>query len=78
MSQHPIRVQAIRPGVYSRRITITNDDPFDICHFDIHTDPTTKSHFILWDDIKPIFDNALHVQYKASMITFHQGAESAQ
>ncbi|KAG0373881.1 hypothetical protein BGX24_011117 [Mortierella sp. AD032] len=34
----------------------------DICHVDIYGDHATNNQFILWDDIKLTFDNAMHVR----------------
>jgi len=68
-------LQAIRSvNKYSRNTRIILH-PDDIVYVDIHTDPTTKDQFVLWDDILQVFDDAHHVRYQAKAVPFLKGAD---
>ncbi|KAG0204730.1 hypothetical protein BGX33_008303 [Mortierella sp. NVP41] len=68
---HP-PVQAIRSVPRNSRNTPTVD-PADIYHVDIHTDPVTQKQFVLWDDIRLPFDDALHVLHQSRVVPFLKG-----
>ncbi|KAG0253932.1 hypothetical protein BGZ95_006175, partial [Linnemannia exigua] len=48
----------------------------EVFYVDVHTDPDTKKGFVLWEDIKLAFDDALHVQHQGIRIPFLEGSDS--
>ncbi|KAF9089364.1 hypothetical protein BGX29_012098 [Mortierella sp. GBA35] len=71
-ASHP-PVQAIRSVLRNSRNTPTTPDPPDAVHVDIYTDPKTKKQFVLWDDIRLAFDDALHVRHLSRVVPFVKG-----
>ncbi|KAF9081845.1 hypothetical protein BGX29_004236, partial [Mortierella sp. GBA35] len=71
-ASHP-PVQAIRSVLRNSRNTPTTPDPADVFHVDIYTDPETKKQFVLWDDIRLAFDDALHVRRLSRVVPFVKG-----
>ncbi|KAF9082398.1 hypothetical protein BGX29_003910 [Mortierella sp. GBA35] len=57
------------------RNTLTTPDPAEVFHVDIYTDPDTKKQFVLWDDIRLAFDDALHVRHLSRVVPFVKGED---
>ncbi|KAF9147289.1 hypothetical protein BG015_011106 [Linnemannia schmuckeri] len=55
--------------------TITYVDPDDIIHIECYTDPETHIDFILWDEIKQAFEEALFVRNKTKMLPYLKGSD---
>ncbi|KAG0293999.1 hypothetical protein BGZ96_001911 [Linnemannia gamsii] len=45
----------------------------EVIYVDILTDPVSKAQFILWDDIRQVFDNALLVRHQARALLYMKG-----
>lgn len=73
MTQKHPNVQAIR--AVSRTSRPSTPNPDDIIYIQVYTDPETKNQFVLWDDIRQVFDDALHVRHHAKALPFLKGAD---
>ncbi|KAF9539101.1 hypothetical protein EC957_005807 [Mortierella hygrophila] len=74
MTQKQPNVQAIR--AVSRTISRpSTPNPNDIIYIQVYTDPETKNRFVLWDDIRQVFGDALHVRHEAKALPFLKGAD---
>lgn len=73
MTQKHPDVQAVR--AVSRASRPSTPNPDDIIYIQVYTDPETKNQFVLWDDIRQVFDDALHVRHQAKALPFLKGAD---
>lgn len=55
--------------------TLTHIDPDDIIHINCYTDPETHINFILWDEIKQVFEEALFVKCGSNLHPYLKGAD---
>ncbi|KAG0372616.1 hypothetical protein BGX24_012808 [Mortierella sp. AD032] len=70
------QVQAVRPvNKDSLESVVDTTLAPKITHFDCYVDPTTKKRFILWDDIRQVFPDALYVRHQARMVPFMKGID---
>ncbi|KAG0376707.1 hypothetical protein BGX24_007326, partial [Mortierella sp. AD032] len=75
MADTPSAVQAIRAvNKYSNYI-LTTQVSEDIVYVDVYMDPATKKQFVLWDEIRQVFDDALHVRHLAKALPFLKGTD---
>ncbi|KAG0275404.1 hypothetical protein BGZ96_003803, partial [Linnemannia gamsii] len=74
MSFTPPNTQAIR-SININNLTPPPPEPAEIVYVDICTDPITKERFILWEDIRLVFYNALHIRHKARVVPFMKGSD---
>ncbi|KAG0250772.1 hypothetical protein BGZ95_007104, partial [Linnemannia exigua] len=70
-------VQAFRSVHKSQKPSIVSAplDSDNVTLIDCHTDPKTHKSFILWDDIRKEFDEALLVTHKTKMLAFVKGPD---
>ncbi|KAF9152887.1 hypothetical protein BG015_004519 [Linnemannia schmuckeri] len=73
MTQTHSNVQAIRAVNKNSRPSTPNPD--DIVYVEVYTDPEAKDQFVLWDDIRQVFDDALHVRHQTKALPFLKGAD---
>ncbi|KAK5829603.1 hypothetical protein F5H01DRAFT_393684 [Linnemannia elongata] len=68
------QVQAVRPvsKVNLDSPTITSAPTV---HFDCHSNPATGKSFVLWDDIRVVFTDALYLRHESKMIPFMKDAD---
>ncbi|KAG0274420.1 hypothetical protein BGZ95_009809 [Linnemannia exigua] len=71
------QVQAVRPVNKDSLASIDDSTTpmTKIMHFDCHVDPTTKKGFILWDDIRLAFSDALYVRHQTKVVPFMKGID---
>ncbi|KAK3809643.1 MAG: hypothetical protein JOS17DRAFT_536663 [Linnemannia elongata] len=68
------QVQAVRP-VSKDNFDSPTITPAPIVYFDCHLDPATEKSFVLWDDIRFVFADALYVLHEAKVVSFMKDAE---
>ncbi|KAG0375526.1 hypothetical protein BGX24_008967, partial [Mortierella sp. AD032] len=69
------QVQAVRPVNKDSLDSVDSTPVPKIIHFDCHVDPTTKKGFVLWDDIRLVFPDALYVRYQTKVVPFMKGVD---
>ncbi|KAF8931724.1 hypothetical protein BGZ47_011712 [Haplosporangium gracile] len=69
MSVAPPNTQGIR-SININNLTSIPPHPAEVVYVDIYTDRITKQKFILWEDIRLAFHNALHSRHKARIVPF--------
>ena len=69
MSFIPANAQGIR-SININNPTSSPPHPTEVVYVDIYTDRITKEKFILWEDVRLAFHNALHVRHKARVVPF--------
>ncbi|KAF9273585.1 hypothetical protein BGZ88_003665 [Linnemannia elongata] len=74
MSVAPPNTQAIR-SVNINNSASTPPHPNEVVYVDVYTDPITKDKFILWEDIRVAFHNALRIRHKARVLPFIKDAD---
>ncbi|KAF9314030.1 hypothetical protein BGZ91_006099, partial [Linnemannia elongata] len=74
MSVASPNTQAIR-SVNINSSASTPPHPNEVVYVDVYTDPITKDKFILWEDIRVAFHNALHIRHKARVLPFMKDAD---
>ncbi|KAF9328499.1 hypothetical protein BGZ91_000974 [Linnemannia elongata] len=55
--------------------TLTHIDPDDIIHINCYADPESHIDFILWDEIKQVFEEALFVKCGSNLHPYLKGAD---
>ncbi|KAF9284704.1 hypothetical protein BGZ88_009834 [Linnemannia elongata] len=55
--------------------TLTHIDPDDIIHINCYTHPETHINFILWDEIKQVFEEALVVKCGSNLHPYIKSAD---
>ncbi|KAG0274421.1 hypothetical protein BGZ95_009810 [Linnemannia exigua] len=76
MENEPPQVQAVRPVNKDSLASIDDSAPApNIMYFDCLVDPTTKKGFLLWDDIRLAFSDALYARYQAKVVPFMKGID---
>ncbi|KAG0278539.1 hypothetical protein BGZ95_003762 [Linnemannia exigua] len=76
MENEPPQVQAVRPVNKDSLDSVADSRPTSkIMYFDCNVDPTTKKGFILWDDIRLAFSDALYVCHQAKVVPFMKGID---
>jgi hypothetical protein len=75
MSETPSYIQGIRSVSKYSRNTLTTPDPADVVYIDVYTDPDSSKLCVLWDDIRQVFDDALHVRHQARALPFLRGRD---
>ncbi|KAG0375527.1 hypothetical protein BGX24_008968 [Mortierella sp. AD032] len=69
-------VQAVRPVNKDSLASFVDSTPApNITYFDCFVDPITKKGFILWDDIRLVFSDALYVRHQAKVVPFMKGID---
>ncbi|KAF9543653.1 hypothetical protein EC957_000585 [Mortierella hygrophila] len=74
MDNSPPQVQAVRP-VSKDNLDSPTKTPAPTVYFDCHSNPTTGKSFVLWDDIRLVFADALYVRHEAKVVPFMKDAE---
>ncbi|KAG0064427.1 hypothetical protein BGZ90_002218 [Linnemannia elongata] len=74
MDKHQPQVQAVRP-VRKDNLNSPTITPAPTVYFDCHLNPATGKSFVLWDDIRIVFTDALYVSHEAKMIPFMKDAD---
>ncbi|KAG0278540.1 hypothetical protein BGZ95_003763 [Linnemannia exigua] len=69
------QVQAVRPVNKDGDSMVDSTTAPKIMHFDCHVDPITKKEFVLWDDIRLAFSDALYVLHQAKVVPFMNGMD---
>ncbi|KAF9549957.1 hypothetical protein EC957_002017 [Mortierella hygrophila] len=69
MSFTPPNTQGIR-SININNPTSSPPHPTEVLHVDIYTDRITKKKVILWEDVRLVFHNALHVRHKTRVVPF--------
>ncbi|KAK3833219.1 MAG: hypothetical protein J3R72DRAFT_478109 [Linnemannia gamsii] len=70
------QVQAVRPVNKDSLDSAVDSTPTPkITHFDCHVDPTTMKGFVLWDDIRLVFSDALYVRHQTKAVPFMKGID---
>ncbi|KAK3833194.1 MAG: hypothetical protein J3R72DRAFT_478095 [Linnemannia gamsii] len=70
------QVQAVRPVNKNGLDSVFNSTPAPkIIYFDCHIDPTTKKAFVLWDDIRLAFSDALYARHMDKVVPFMKGMD---
>ncbi|KAG0372615.1 hypothetical protein BGX24_012807 [Mortierella sp. AD032] len=70
------QVQAVRPVNKDSLDSAVDSTPTPkITHFDCHVDPTTMKGFVLWDDIRLVFSDALYVRHHTKAVPFMKGID---
>ncbi|KAF9536835.1 hypothetical protein EC957_009583, partial [Mortierella hygrophila] len=69
MSFTPPNTQGIR-SININNLTSSPPHPTEVVYVDIYTDRITKEKFILWEDVRLVFHNALYVRQKARVLPF--------
>ncbi|KAK3833192.1 MAG: hypothetical protein J3R72DRAFT_424974 [Linnemannia gamsii] len=69
------QVQAVRPVNKDCLDSVDSTPVPKIMHFDCHVDPTTKKGFVLWDDIRLVFPDALYVRNQTKVVPFMKGVD---
>ncbi|KAK3833191.1 MAG: hypothetical protein J3R72DRAFT_478094, partial [Linnemannia gamsii] len=76
MENELTHVQAVRPVNKESLDSVFDSTPAPkIMHFDCHVDPTTKKGFVLWDDIRLVFPDALYVRHQTKVVPFMKGID---
>ncbi|KAG0048371.1 hypothetical protein BGZ90_007651, partial [Linnemannia elongata] len=65
---HP-NTQGIR-SININNFTSSPPHPTEVVYVDIYTERITREKFILWEDVRLAFHNALHVRHQARVIPF--------
>jgi hypothetical protein len=73
MTQTHSNLQATRS--VTRNSRPSTPDPDEIIYIAVYTDPETKNQFVLWDDIRQVFEDALHVRHQAKALPFLKGTD---
>ncbi|KAG0294354.1 hypothetical protein BGZ96_001349 [Linnemannia gamsii] len=68
------QVQAIR-SVSKDSLDSPKSTPAPTAYFDCHVNPATGKGFVLWDDIRLVFPDALYVRQEAKVVPFTKDAE---
>lgn len=66
-------LQAMRSVTRDSRPSTPN--PGEIVYVEVYTDSETRDQFVLWDDIRQVFDDALHVRHQAKALPFLKGTD---
>ncbi|KAG0044418.1 hypothetical protein BGZ90_008774, partial [Linnemannia elongata] len=74
MDNNQPQVQTVRP-VSKDSLDSPIITPSPTLQFDCHSSPATGKSFILWDDIRLIFTNALYVRHETKVVPFMKDAE---
>ncbi|KAH7032210.1 hypothetical protein BKA57DRAFT_443219 [Linnemannia elongata] len=69
MSFTPPNTQGIR-SININNSTSSPPHPTEVVYVDIYTDRITREKFILWEDVRLAFHNALHIRHQARVIPF--------
>ena len=68
------QVQAVRP-ISKDRLDLPPITPSPTVNFNCLSNPATGEYFVLWDDIRLVFTDALYVRHEAKMVPFMKDAE---
>ncbi|KAK5829608.1 hypothetical protein F5H01DRAFT_393690 [Linnemannia elongata] len=68
------QVQAVRP-ISKDNLDSSTLTPAPTVHFDCHSNPATGESFVLWDDIRLVFADALYVRHETKVVPFMKDAE---
>lgn len=74
MDNNQPQVQAVRP-VSKDNLDSATVTPAPTVYFDCHLNPATGKSFVLWEDIRVVFTDALYVRHEAKMVPFMKDAE---
>ena len=74
MNNDQPQVQAVRP-VSKDNLNSSTITPMPTVYFDCHSNPATGKSFLLWDDIRLVFADALYVRHEAKVVPFMKDAE---
>ncbi|KAK3833212.1 MAG: hypothetical protein J3R72DRAFT_478104 [Linnemannia gamsii] len=76
MENEPLQVQAVRPVNKDSLDSAVHSTPAPrIIYFDCHVDPATKKGFVLWDDIRLAFSDALYIRHLDKVVPFMKGID---
>ncbi|KAG0046373.1 hypothetical protein BGZ90_008203, partial [Linnemannia elongata] len=74
MDNNQPQVQAVRP-VSKDNLDSSTRTTAPTVYFDCHLNPATGKSFVLWEDIRVVFTDALYVRHEAKMVPFMKDAE---
>ena len=74
MDNNRPQVQAMRP-VNKDNLDSPTKTPGPTIYFDCHSNSATGKSFVLWDDIRLVFADALYVRHEAKVVPFMKDAE---
>ncbi|KAG0059502.1 hypothetical protein BGZ89_000355 [Linnemannia elongata] len=74
MDNNQPQVQAVRP-ISKDNLNSPTLTPAPTVHFDCHSNPATGKSFVLWDDIRLVFTDALYVRHNTKVVPFMKDAE---
>ncbi|KAG0274422.1 hypothetical protein BGZ95_009811 [Linnemannia exigua] len=70
------QVQAVRSVNKHNLDSVVESTPVPkIMHFDCYIGPTTKKGFMLWDNIRLVYSNALYVRHLDKIVPFMKGID---
>src|SRR5690348_9843372 len=68
------QVQAVRP-ISKDRLDLPPITPSPTVNFNCLSNPATGEYFVLWDDIRLVFTDALYVRHEGTVVPFMRDAE---
>ncbi|KAG0043247.1 hypothetical protein BGZ89_006525, partial [Linnemannia elongata] len=74
MDDNQPQIQAVRP-VSKDNLDTPTITPAPTVYFDCHSNPATGKGFVLWDDIRLVFADALYVRHNAKVVPFMKDAD---